>query len=107
MTTGSEAGKDIRIARHLARRGAPGSYAYVIFTVLVVGLTGLWKSDPVTAGILVAVNLTSGWFRKRLSLRFDADYPANPSRWAAHFLGVTLVFAVAWGFLTIMGALLW
>jgi signal transduction histidine kinase/ActR/RegA family two-component response regulator len=104
MKPGTEAGKDIRIARHLARRGAPGSYAYVIFTFLVVVLTGLWKLEMISAAALLAINLANGWFRKRLALRFDQDYPINPGLWAGMFLVSTLVFAVTWGTLTILVA---
>ena len=104
MTTGTEAGKDIRIARFLARRGAPGSFAYAAFTVLVVSLTGLWKLDPFPVAAVILVNLATGWVRKRLSQRFDSDYPASPRLWAGLFLASTMVFAVTWGLFTILVA---
>ncbi|MEN8005780.1 MAG: response regulator [Candidatus Krumholzibacteriota bacterium] len=104
MTSGTEAGKDVRIARLLARRGAPGSFAYAAFTVLVVGLTGLWEIEPVSVAVIVSVNLATGWVRKRLSRRFDTDYQANPSLWAGMFLASTMVFAVTWGLFTILVA---
>jgi signal transduction histidine kinase/CheY-like chemotaxis protein len=104
MTTGTEAGKEVRIARHLARRGAPGSYAYVIFTVLVASLTGLWKLEPVPVAAVFAVNLFTGWVRRRLSLRFDVDYVANPRLWAGMFMAACLVFAVTWGLFVILVA---
>jgi signal transduction histidine kinase/ActR/RegA family two-component response regulator len=104
MATGLEAGKDVRIARLLARRGAPGSFAYAVFTLLVVSLTGLWKHEPVLVAVAIGVNLVTGWVRKRLSNRFDVDYPGNPVRWAGMFLAATMVFAVSWGLLTILVA---
>ena len=104
MATGLEAGKDVRIARLLARRGAPGSFAYAVFTMLVVGLTGLWKQEPVLVVVAIVINLATGWVRKRLSTRFDVDYPGNPVRWAGMFLAATMVFAVTWGLLTILVA---
>ena len=102
MTSGNEAGNDIRIARFLARRGAPGAYAYAAFAVLVVGLTGVWKLQPVPVAVMIAVNLATGWVRKRLSRRFDRDYLTNPGLWAGMFLAATLVFAVSWGLFTIL-----
>jgi signal transduction histidine kinase len=104
MTTGTEAGKDIRIARFLARRGAPGSYAYAAFTFLVVSLTGMWKLAPLAVAVVFGVNLVTGWVRKRLSQRFDQDYPPNPKLWAGLFLTATLVFAITWGLFTILVA---
>jgi len=104
MATGLEAGKNVRIAGLLARRGAPGSYAYAVFTVLVVGLTGLWKWEPVLVGVAIAVNLVTGWVRKRLSTRFEVDYPRKPTLWAGKFMVSTMVFAVTWGLLTILVA---
>ncbi len=104
MTTGTEAGNDVRIARLLARRGAPGSFAYAIFTVLVVSLTGLWKLEPVPVAVVIAVNVVTGLVRRRLSSRFDRDYPRNPSLWAGMFLAASMVFAVTWGFFTILVA---
>jgi signal transduction histidine kinase/CheY-like chemotaxis protein len=104
MTTGTEAGKDIRIARSLARRGAPGSFAYAAFAILVAGLTGLWKIQPIPVAAVIVVNLVTGWVRKRLSRRFDQDYPANPRLWAGQFLVASLVFAVTWGLFTILVA---
>jgi len=104
MTTGTEAGKDIRIARFLARRGAPGSFAYAAFAVLVVSLTGLWKLHPVPVATVIVVNLATGWVRKRLSHRFDSDYETNPRLWAGLFLASSMVFAVTWGLFTILVA---
>ena len=104
MTSGTEAGKDIRIARFLARRGAPGSFAYAAFTVLVVTLTGLWKLHPVPVVTVIVVNLATGWVRRRLSQRFDQDYETNPRLWAGLFLASSMVFAVTWGLFTILVA---
>ena len=59
MATGLEAGKDVRIARLLARRGAPGSFAYAVFTVLVAGLTGLWKLE--LGLVVVAIAVIGPW----------------------------------------------
>ena len=104
MTEGTEAGKDVRIARLLARRGAPGSFAYTAFLVLVISLTGLWKLEPVTVAVMMSVSLATGWVRKRLSLRFDSDYKTNPALWAGMFMAATLVLAVTWGLFTILVA---
>ena len=104
MTEGTEAGKDVRIARLLARRGAPGSFAYTAFLVLVVSLTGLWKLEPVPVAVMISVSLATGWVRKRLSLRFDTDYKTNPTLWAGMFRGSSMVFAVTWGLFTILVA---
>ena len=104
MTSGIEAGKDIRIARLLARRGAPGSFAYAAFTFLVVSLTGLWKIEPVAAVAALTVNLVTGVVRRRLSSRFDSMYEDNPGLWATGFLVATMVFAVTWGMFTILVA---
>lgn len=104
MTAGTEAAKDVRIARLLARRGAPGSFAYTAFLVLVISLTGLWKLEPVTVGVMMSVSLATGWVRKRLSLRFDSDYKTNPALWAGMFMAATLVLAVTWGLFTILVA---
>ena len=104
MAAGLEAGKNIRIARLVARRGAPGSFAYVAFTVLVVGLTGLWKWEPALVGVAIGVNLITGVVRKRLSARFDEDYPRNPTLWAGMFMASSMVFAVTWGLFTILVA---
>ena len=104
MTVGTEAGKDVRIARLLARRGAPGSFAYTAFTVLVVSLTGLWKLEPVSVAVMISVTLATGWVRKKLSLRFDTDYQTNPTLWAGMFKGSTMVLAITWGLFTILVA---
>ncbi len=104
MTEGTEAGKDVRIARLLARRGAPGSFAYTAFLVLVVSLTGLWKLEPVTVAVMISVSLATGWVRKRLSFRFDTDYQTNPTLWAGMFMGSSMVLAVTWGLFTILVA---
>jgi|GEM_PF-3221477 len=104
MSPGFEAGKNVRIARLLARRGAPGSYAYALFTLLVVSVTGLWKLEPVPVGIVLVVNVITGWVRRRLSKGFDTAYRKNPTLWAGMFLSSTMVFAVAWGLFTILVA---
>jgi signal transduction histidine kinase/CheY-like chemotaxis protein len=104
MKAGTEAGKDIRIARFLARRGAPGSFAYAAFTVLVTSFTGIWKLEPVPVASIIVVNIAAGWIRRRLSRGFARDYPANPTQWANLFLAATLVLGITWGLFTILVA---
>jgi signal transduction histidine kinase len=97
VTPGTAAGNDTRIARLIARRGAPGSFAYAAFTALVVALTGLWKTAPITVGVFLAINLAAGLVRRRLSLGFDTLYPDHPRLWAGLFWATTMVCAVVWG----------
>jgi len=97
MTPGNAAGNDNRIARLLARRGAPGSFAYLAFTAVAAAVTGIWRVEPVAVGIFLAVNLVAGAVRRRLSHNFDSLYPPHPAAWAWSFLATTLVFAVTWG----------
>jgi signal transduction histidine kinase/ActR/RegA family two-component response regulator len=104
MTPGTAAGNDTRIARLLARRGAPGSFAYAAFTALVLSLTGLWQEEPVLGGVALGVNLLAGMVRKRLSQGFDRIYPEHPRLWAGLFMASTMVFAVTWGSLVILVA---
>ncbi len=96
MTIGTSACNDIRIARTLAQRGAPGSFAYVALVSLVTMLTSLASQAPLGVGVLIAVLLLTGIFRKRLSKRVDIDYPKSPKRWAVSFLISTLLFSIAW-----------
>ena len=77
MTPANAAGNDTRIARLLARRGAPGSFAYAAFTALALSLTGLWREEPVWAGVFLGINLLTGVVRRRLSLGFDRIYPTH------------------------------
>ncbi len=104
MTPDMHAGTDIRVARQLARRGAPGSFAYAAFTFMVMSLTGLWEIAPVPSVVALVLTLAAGLLRKRLSIRFDAEYLANPSKWAGLFMAATLVLAVSWGLFSILVA---
>jgi signal transduction histidine kinase/ActR/RegA family two-component response regulator len=97
MTATTSARNDIRIARTLARRGDLGSYAYVMFTLLVTAFTWVWQKEPVLVGLLVVLQLGAGIMRKYLSRRMEAIYPERPVWWASAFQITTLVFAVAWG----------
>jgi len=104
MTPANAAGNDTRIARLLARRGAPGSFAYAAFTALVLSLTGLWREEPVWAGVFLGINLLTGVVRRRLSQGFDRIYPGHSRLWAGLFQAATMVFAVTWGILVVLVA---
>jgi signal transduction histidine kinase/ActR/RegA family two-component response regulator len=97
MTWNTSARNDIRIARSLARRGAVGSYAYAVFTVLVAGFSSVWQQDPWLVGGLIAIQVATGAVRKRLSNRIEAIYAEKPGLWATGFMASTLVFALTWG----------
>ncbi len=96
MTLGTTASNDIRIARTLAQRGAPGSYVYAPLVAVVSLLTTVAHAVPWEILALVVVLLVAGIARKRLSLNVDTDYPHSPVRWARSFRLATYVFAVAW-----------
>jgi signal transduction histidine kinase/ActR/RegA family two-component response regulator len=96
MTIGTTARNDIRIARALAQRGAPGSFAYAVFVALVAVLTTLVKLDPVNVGIIFSAMLLAGVIRKKLSCGMEKKYEANPTRWANSFQIVTISLALIW-----------
>jgi signal transduction histidine kinase/ActR/RegA family two-component response regulator len=102
MAIGTEAGSDRRIARLLAQRGAPGSFAYAGFLALVMGVTGLWRLEPVFATVLMTIMVLTGLVRRRLSRRFDETYGQHPGLWVGLFLTATLIFAATWGTATIL-----
>ncbi|MBU8870845.1 MAG: response regulator [Gemmatimonadales bacterium] len=97
MTAGLSALNDIRTARILSRRGAPGSFAYLGFTLLVGLLTSIWEYQPYLWTGILAIHLAGGLLRNRLSRKFEALYPENPGRWYWQFWGTTLTFSVTWG----------
>lgn len=96
MTFSTTATNDIRIARALAQRGAPGSFAYAVFVALVAGLTSLAQSEPLKVGIIFTVMLAAGVLRKFLSRTMERDYEKNPRQWANSFQLATVVFALNW-----------
>ena len=97
MTTSTAARDDIRIARTLARRGALGSYAYALFTLLTAGFTHFLSENPLILGVIVLIQLVGGVIRAHLSRRMEAIYPDRPGWWAGWFTGVTLLFGLTWG----------
>ena len=96
MTFGTTATNDIRIARALAQRGAPGSFAYAIFVALVSGLTSLGSLEPGKVGIIFTLSLMTGLFRKHLSRTMETAYPQNPQKWANSYQLATISFALNW-----------
>jgi len=96
MTLSTTATNDIRIARALAQRGAPGSFAYAIFVALVASLTSLISQDPIKVGILFGVMLVAGFYRKHLSRTMERDYQKDPKRWANAYQVTTILFALNW-----------
>ncbi len=91
---------DVRLARLLARRGAPGSYAPFAMTVLVTIFVGLWKIHPVHSAGFVAATLAAGIMRNRLSRQFPRLYADDSDRWYLLFRGTTLFYALVWGLFT-------
>jgi len=102
MTVGMTSSNDIRLARLLARRGRPGSFAYAVFTLIVAGATSLWTHAPLALAVLLAVQLVTGLVRSSLSSRFESEYPAHPQRWAQLFRITSTLFAMAWGALVLL-----
>ncbi len=96
MTFSTTATNDIRIARALAQRGAPGAFAYAVFVALVAGLTSLAQQEPLKVGILFGMMLGAGFLRKHLSRTMEDQYPKNPGRWANSFQFGSIFFAMNW-----------
>ncbi len=96
MIFGKTAATDIRIARALAQRGAPGSFAYAMFVGLVAGLSKLFDHEPVKVGVIFGVTLLIGGYRRYLSANMEKDYPHDPQRWALAFQLATFCFAICW-----------
>ena len=96
MTFGTTATNDIRIARALAQRSAPGSFAYAIFVALVAGLTSLASHEPFKVGVIFGLMLITGFIRKHLSRTMETRYLQNPGRWANAFQLATISYALNW-----------
>ena len=104
MTTAVNSGTDIRIARMLARRGAPGAFAYAVVTLVVASVTGLWESAPWTMGAILSLQTGAGLWRRVLCSRFEAQFAARPQTWWMSFIATTVAFALTWGLVVMIVA---
>jgi len=93
---------DIRTARMLVSRAAPGNFAYAACTLLVGALIAIWKEHPVAWLALIVVQVALGGLRFRRCRRFEMLYPSDPGKWIRHFRLASLGLAISWGLLTIL-----
>ena len=101
MIASISAQRDIRTARILARRGTPGSFAYLALVLLVAGFTSYWQLHPSVTGAAVITMLGAGAARIHLCRRFERLYPGNPGRWYVLYWVTTFAFGVVYGLFSI------
>jgi signal transduction histidine kinase/ActR/RegA family two-component response regulator len=93
---------DLRIARLLASRAAPGNFAYTACSLLVGSLIAVWREHPWAWLALTLFTALLGLRRRALCRRFESRYPRDPARWARDFRLASLGLAAGWAALVVL-----
>ena len=83
--------------RVLARRSAPGSFAYPFFLFLVAGVTGFYRDHLLLLAIQSLLMIMAGVVRHLLNRRFVTMHAAHPRLWFHSFELSTHTMALVWG----------
>ncbi|MBK8166636.1 MAG: response regulator [bacterium] len=96
------ANHDLRIARLLASRAAPGNLAYTACSLLVGALIAVWREHLWAWALLTVVTAALGLRRRALCRRFESRYPRDPARWERDFRLASLGLAGSWAALVVL-----
>jgi signal transduction histidine kinase/ActR/RegA family two-component response regulator len=99
---GADSTHDIRTARLLVSRAAPGNFAYGACTLLVGVLISIWKVHPAAWLALIGVQLALGALRRSRCRRFETLFPREPGLWIRQFRLASLGLAISWGLLAVL-----